>query len=57
MESMKKNGTTIIFVSHDDEQVRKMCRNALWLVHGVPQMIGDVSAVCDSYKKYLFSNR
>lgn len=57
MEAMKKNGTTIIFVSHEDEQVRKMCQHAIWLVHGIPRSMGDVKSVCDSYKEYLVSNR
>ncbi|WP_418293248.1 ABC transporter ATP-binding protein [Megasphaera sp.] len=57
MESMKKNGTTIIFVSHDDKQVRKMCQNALWLVHGMTREIGEIQTVCEDYKIYLLQKK
>jgi ABC-type polysaccharide/polyol phosphate transport system ATPase subunit len=57
MESMKKNGTTIIFVSHDDKQVRKMCQNALWLVHGMTREIGEIQTVCENYKIYLLQKK
>lgn len=53
MEAMKKNGTTIIFVSHEDEQVRKMCQHAIWLVHGKKEKMGAVDDVCQAYKTYL----
>ena len=50
---MKENGTTIIFVSHDDKQVRKMCQHAMWLVHGETYKVGLVEPVCEAYKNYL----
>ncbi|MBS4913646.1 MAG: ABC transporter ATP-binding protein [Veillonella sp.] len=53
MEEMKKNGTTIIFVSHDEDQVRSMCKNAVWISHGEIQAIGETKDVCDLYKEYI----
>lgn len=56
MEDMMSNGTTVIFVSHDDEQVRKMCKHAVWLNNGKIQAIGESRNICDKYKDYLKYN-
>lgn len=53
MEELMSNGTTLLFVSHSIEQVRKVCKNAVWLEHGVMKMKGEVNEVCDSYVKEL----
>ena len=55
MEDMMSRGTTVIFVSHDDEQVRKMCKYAVWLLNGKIQKNGNVSDVCDAYKSYIIA--
>ena len=34
MEEMMKGGTTLIFVSHSEEQVKQLCQKAVWLDHG-----------------------
>ena len=44
-------GTTVLFVSHSVEQVRRMCNKALWLDHGKTVMFGDVETVCSAYEK------
>ncbi|AXL22077.1 ABC transporter ATP-binding protein [Megasphaera stantonii] len=49
MEDLMANGTTVIFVSHDDGQVRKMCDHAVWLNKGKVQMIGIADSICDEY--------
>lgn len=43
-------GTTVLFVSHNIEQVRDMCDRVLWLEHGVVRQIGDTQTVCDAYE-------
>ena len=50
MDRMLANGTTLLLVSHTDEQVRKLCKRAIWIDHGVVQMDGPVNEVCDAYK-------
>ena len=52
MLSMIGGGTTVLFVSHSIEQIRKMCDTIVWLEHGKVQQIGG-KEVCDEYKKYL----
>ena len=44
-------GTTVLFVSHSVEQVRRMCNKALWLDHGKMVMFGDAETVCSAYEK------
>ena len=49
MRELLDGGTTLLFVSHNIEQVRKLCDHAVWLDHGSPRMIGNVKEVCDAY--------
>ena len=52
MLSMISGGTTVLFVSHSIEQIKKMCDTVVWIDHGVIQKIGG-KEVCEDYKKYL----
>lgn len=49
MEEMLSGGTTLLFVSHNIDQVKKLCTHALWLDHGDVIMSGDAQVVCDAY--------
>ena len=49
MEQMLKGGTTLLFVSHDAEQVKQLCSRAIWLDHGRIAQDGPAEAVCDAY--------
>ena len=51
MEDMLSGGTTLLFVSHSTEQVRELCKKAVWLKKGRVQMIGDVDEVCACYEQ------
>lgn len=51
MNCMLSGGTTLLFVSHNIETVRKLCDHAVWLDHGVKRMAGEVNEVCDAYMK------
>lgn len=51
MNRMLSGGTTLLFVSHNVETVRKLCDHAIWLDHGVAKMAGEVNEVCDAYMK------
>ena len=44
-------GTTVLFVSHSIEQVKKMCNKVLWLDHGRMVMFGEAGEVCAAYAK------
>lgn len=49
LEEIKKNGTTILFVSHDIVSVKKLCSRAVWLDRGILREIGDAKDVCEKY--------
>lgn len=49
MEQMMADGATVLFVSHNIEQVCHLCQRAVWLKHGQIQMIGDAGTVCARY--------
>lgn len=53
MESLKAKGTTILFVSHSPEQVKRFCNKAIWLEAGEIKAIGSSSEICDQYKDYM----
>ncbi len=54
MMSMIRGGTTVLFVSHSVEQIRKLCTRALWLDHGTLREDGEPDAVCAHYLSSLF---
>ncbi len=49
MNEMLENGTTLLFVSHSLEEVRRLCDHAIWIDKGVARMTGEVGPVCDAY--------
>lgn len=49
MNELLSGGTTLLFVSHSTEQVKRMCKKAIWIDHGEIKMIGDASEVCAAY--------
>jgi len=49
MQEILSGGTTLMYVSHDIDQVRRMCKKVLWLEKGEMKKIGDVDEVCDAY--------
>lgn len=51
MMEMMSGGTTVLFVSHSLEQIRKLCSRVVWLDHGEVRMIGDTKEVCDAYEQ------
>ena len=49
MLSLIGGGTTVLFVSHSTEQIRKLCPRALWLEHGELMEDGPSDIVCRNY--------
>ena len=50
MLELMGGGTTVLFVSHNLDQIREMCNRVVWLEHGKMKMIGETDAVCDAYQ-------
>jgi len=51
--NFKRLGKTIIFVSHDIEQVRKLCDRVIFLHNGIIHSQGNPDTVIDDYKKIV----
>jgi ABC-type polysaccharide/polyol phosphate transport system ATPase subunit len=49
ISELKRQGITIVLVSHNLGQVREMCNRAIWLADGQIQAQGDVGSVLDRY--------
>lgn len=50
ISQMMENGTTLLFVSHNEEQVKGLCKRAVWLRHGKLMADGTVEEVCNLYR-------
>lgn len=51
MLELKKQGKTMVFVSHSAESVKFLCDRAVWLSNGKIKMDGNTSDVLDEYIK------
>ena len=49
IKKMLESGTTLLFVSHDINQVKELCNKAIWLDHGILRKYGDIEIVCKEY--------
>lgn len=49
MKELLDGGTTLLYVSHSIDEVRRLCDHAIWIEKGVERMQGEVNAVCDAY--------
>ena len=49
MLELMSGGTTVLFVSHNIDQIMEMCDQVIWLEHGQIKMIGAASDVCSQY--------
>ena len=47
---LMNGGTTVLFVSHNLDQIRSMCNRVVWLDNHTVKMVGDVKEVCDAYR-------
>lgn len=51
INELRRGGTTILYVSHNHEEVKRLCNRAAWLKDGKIEMIGDVNEVGEAYLK------
>lgn len=49
IEDFRREGRTIVFVSHGLSQVQQLCKEIVWLDHGDVRDIGDAAAVIAAY--------
>ncbi|MBR5202585.1 MAG: ABC transporter ATP-binding protein [Clostridia bacterium] len=55
MKELLEGGTTLLYVSHNINEVLRLCDHALWIDKGVDRMQGDAKTVCDAYMKEMKS--
>jgi lipopolysaccharide transport system ATP-binding protein len=56
MEELRRSGTTLIFVSHNMYQVRRLCNRALLLVKGEPRFLGETGEAISAYEHTMNSS-
>lgn len=49
MDTLKKSGVTVLFVSHDMGSIRQLCDKCLWLENGGMRQYGNVEEVAAAY--------
>ncbi len=52
MLSMINGGTTVLFVSHSNAQIKDLCSRVVWLHQGEIRKMGG-NEVCDEYSRYM----
>lgn len=52
---MLSGGTTLLFVSHNSVQVKRICKRAVWLEKGKVMANGPSAEVCDQYARFIKS--
>lgn len=50
MKELKAMGTTILFVSHATEQIKRFCNKAVWMQDGEIRQIGEAGETVDIYE-------
>lgn len=53
MKQMMSGGTTVLFVSHDINAIRRFCTSVIWLNKGQMVRFGEVNSVADEYLDFL----
>ncbi|WP_081738315.1 ABC transporter ATP-binding protein [Methanobrevibacter oralis] len=57
INSLMKQGVTVLLVSHSINQIKKICDKCIWLEDGKIVMQGDAQEVCDAYVKSAKSKK
>lgn len=50
MVEIMNGGSTVIFVSHNMDDIRGLCSSVLWLDKGEVRLVGTAKEVCDAYE-------
>lgn len=47
---IKEHGVTVLIVSHNNDQIERLCNRAVWIEKGHTRMLGDAKSVCRAYR-------
>ncbi len=53
MSEMLSGGTTLLYVSHNIAEVKRLCSHAIWIDKGVARMQGNALEVCAAYEEAM----
>lgn len=53
MKDLMSGGTTLLFVSHSEEQVKELCPRSIWLDHGKLMADGETEVVYEMYRNNM----
>ncbi|MDD2409543.1 MAG: ABC transporter ATP-binding protein [Bacilli bacterium] len=56
MMEMITGGTTVLYVSHSLEAIKKLCSKVVWLEKGNIKEIGNTKDICDKYENYTIKH-
>ncbi len=56
-EELRKQGCTVIFVSHDIGTVKQLCSRVLWIEKGKQMLVGDSKLVCNEYSNNILQKK
>ena len=51
MMELMSHGTTVLLVSHNIDQIRRLCDRVIWLDHGKVVSVGQTEEICEAYMK------
>lgn len=52
IDELRGKGVSFVIVSHNMDQIKKLCQKALWIENSHVMGYGDVNEICDKYSKY-----
>ena len=52
IDELRKKGVSFVIVSHNMDQIKRLCQKALWIENAHVRAYGDVREVCAQYEKY-----
>jgi homopolymeric O-antigen transport system ATP-binding protein len=53
MDEVSRTGRTVLFVSHQINQLRRLCNRCVWLDHGLVKQIGPAGVLVSRYEEAL----
>ena len=52
IDELRETGVSFVIVSHNMDQVRKLCQKALWIENSQVRGYGEVNEICDQYEEF-----
>ena len=52
IDELREKGVSFVIVSHNMDQIRKLCQKALWIENAHVMGYGEVNEICDQYEAY-----